>query len=343
MSTYLRRIIGVILLALVGIPLQGDAHNGRVAIAVPVEGITIDGNLVDWPADMRNYPIVVAGGGEKPESTADFQGRFRIGYRAGENALYLAVEIADESTVIDAGAGSRQDGCEVYVDELHGDKNSPGMVYAVYGEERQVRGFRGELLPWEGVEVGVRREEGRNLYEWKIILQRQEEKPVELRPNTTLGLDLRIFDRDEDGSHSRVLWGEGTRKRQLAERRGDLVLVGEGRGTGMLQGRVGSAEGVEGEIRRVQSLDSAALWVVPEVDEEGDFSVELPVGQYEVEARYWREEQGKTDYAIPVEIEERGFKKIALVPRWHGRSMEGVEGTRSMPERAAARTAARCT
>ena len=37
------------------VPTQ--AHNGAVAIAVPVVGITIDGDLSDWPEDMTRYPI----------------------------------------------------------------------------------------------------------------------------------------------------------------------------------------------------------------------------------------------------------------------------------------------
>ena len=37
-------------------PVQ--AHNGAVAIAVPVEGITVDGDLSDWPEEMVMSPEV---------------------------------------------------------------------------------------------------------------------------------------------------------------------------------------------------------------------------------------------------------------------------------------------
>jgi len=43
----MRRILAVLLLA---VPLY--AHNGAVAIAVPVEGIVVDGDLSDWPEGM---------------------------------------------------------------------------------------------------------------------------------------------------------------------------------------------------------------------------------------------------------------------------------------------------
>ena len=35
---------------LLAVPLS--AHNGAVAIAVPVEGIVVDGDLSDWPEGM---------------------------------------------------------------------------------------------------------------------------------------------------------------------------------------------------------------------------------------------------------------------------------------------------
>ncbi|MBI2503514.1 MAG: hypothetical protein HYW07_09835, partial [Candidatus Latescibacteria bacterium] len=45
-------------LCLLGLASSAEAHNGAVAIAVPVEGIKIDGDLSDWPARMRRYPIL---------------------------------------------------------------------------------------------------------------------------------------------------------------------------------------------------------------------------------------------------------------------------------------------
>jgi hypothetical protein len=41
--------LGLLLIAFL-CPLY--AHNGAVAIAVPVEGIVVDGDLSDWPEDQ---------------------------------------------------------------------------------------------------------------------------------------------------------------------------------------------------------------------------------------------------------------------------------------------------
>jgi hypothetical protein len=47
----------LILLLLLAVPLS--AHNGAVAIAVPVEGIVVDGDLSDWPEGCCTDSIAV--------------------------------------------------------------------------------------------------------------------------------------------------------------------------------------------------------------------------------------------------------------------------------------------
>ena len=42
-----RQIVGTAVLILVGLSSPAESHNGRVAIAAPVEGITVDGDLAD--------------------------------------------------------------------------------------------------------------------------------------------------------------------------------------------------------------------------------------------------------------------------------------------------------
>ena len=36
---------------------DSQAHNGREAYAIPLEGIIVDGSQDDWPRDMAVYPI----------------------------------------------------------------------------------------------------------------------------------------------------------------------------------------------------------------------------------------------------------------------------------------------
>ena len=50
-------ILWVLGLSLLGRAFPAAAHNGALAIAVPVEGIKIDGDFSDWPKEMKRYAI----------------------------------------------------------------------------------------------------------------------------------------------------------------------------------------------------------------------------------------------------------------------------------------------
>ena len=97
------------------------AHHGTVAvaIAVPVEGIVVDEDLSDWPEGMKEYPIEHLQWVWEDHweiDPDDFQGDFRVGYHAGENALYLAVKVQDASAFVDTTAiNPGSDECTVYI------------------------------------------------------------------------------------------------------------------------------------------------------------------------------------------------------------------------------------
>ena len=92
------------------------AYNDAIAIAVPVEGIQIDGDLSDWPKDLPMYRIRMntnAYGptdltGTRLDSSADFSPHFRVGYSVQEQLVYVALEVRDDSL-------TDGDGCEILV------------------------------------------------------------------------------------------------------------------------------------------------------------------------------------------------------------------------------------
>ena len=110
-----------------------EAHNGAVAIATQVSGLRVDGDLGDWPVDAQWYPIALFSYGDVLDSKADLQAWFHVGYDPGEHAVYVAVEVEDESLVL--GTGSRVswndgDGSEAYLEVAH-DAAGPSMQYWV--------------------------------------------------------------------------------------------------------------------------------------------------------------------------------------------------------------------
>ncbi|MBI4311372.1 MAG: carboxypeptidase regulatory-like domain-containing protein, partial [Chloroflexi bacterium] len=293
--TRLRFYLYSISITLLLAPVSVLAHNGVVAIAVPVEGITVDGDLSDWPAGMRRYAVLLCEVGNKPTGAEDFQGEFRLGYSRLENALYLALEVRDESTVIDSVSmptgwkdWNTEDGCEVHMEVGHGEEGLPFFQYVLYGNDAKVIFESMRTLALEHVKVRVQREPGHHRYEWRLDVGGASQGRVRLGPGTVLGFDVAVCDKDADGSFTWANWGRGVAKEQSAERRGDIVLVEEEKQAGTLRGRAqwtDAGQALTHAKIRLQSMASKALWVQTETDREGRFAMELPAGEYLVEVR----------------------------------------------------------
>ena len=155
-------VFGLSLLLLI-VPRYSRAHNGAVAIAMPIEGITVDGDLSDWPGGMVRYPVANVINGPHPESDEDFQGVFRIGYSAQKNALYVALEIQDESWMSRGTQTHEQDGCDLFIDWKHRDRFSPVFQFAMWGEARQAL-QNGQIAEWNHAELAIRRDNNKRWY-----------------------------------------------------------------------------------------------------------------------------------------------------------------------------------
>ena len=278
-----RRFWGGVGLLLICFALPTMAHNGAVGVAVPLEGIAIDGDFTDWPEGMNRYPIAVKISGDEPRSEDDFQGSFRVGYSERENALYLAVEVRDDATVIDASVekfNNPSDKCDVVVDLQHlvdGMGNLGG--YIALGDVPVVEGEGAEL---DHFAVARRQLVGGYRYEWRIDIGAKSQGKVHLRAGRTIGLGVGCGDLDAGDSMGMVTWGDfpGFSQQHL----GDLVLV-DGP-TGKLQGKVRWEDGKMGVRRsrvRMTSEQSPELWVRKGADAEGRFDVELPPGRYRIQ------------------------------------------------------------
>ena len=213
---------------------RADAHNGSVTVAGPIGGIVIDGELSDWPTQMTRHRLTVLEGYDQPRDAADAGGEFRVGYDAENEALYVAVEVRDESAVIDTTGEMSpnrmwqiQDVCEVHVDALHLDKESPGLQFLAYGDLHGRYPFAPSL---GNTQLAVRRTASDITYEWRLDLAEvasywglEPGQPI-LSVGKTLGFDVSVGDKDEDGSFSWLNWGPGINKQALTSSRGNLVL-----------------------------------------------------------------------------------------------------------------------
>ncbi|MFH1569405.1 MAG: ATP-binding protein, partial [Gemmatimonadota bacterium] len=123
------------------------------------------------------------------------------------------------------------DGCEVYVDLAHGGRGPEALQYLCYGNDRGRYPVAPEL---GGSDLGMRREAGRFVYEWRLAgsdlaaFLGVDAGSAALRRGSTLGFDVTVCDRDADGSFSWHAWGPGLNKQVRAKSRGNLVLVDSG-------------------------------------------------------------------------------------------------------------------
>jgi PAS domain S-box-containing protein len=185
----------------------GVAHNGAVALVYPIDDITIDGNLEDWPDGMERYPISLVEYGDPIKDTDDFEGWFRMGYSETQNAVYVAIEVRDESHVVDVNVPSmwdQTDGCNVYIDVLHAEEESVADQFITYGYHLTQHASK-PTVQWHW-----KRQDGLYCYEWRINVSAVGGNSSHLKALMSIGWDVAICDRDRDGSFSWVSWGRET-------------------------------------------------------------------------------------------------------------------------------------
>ena len=181
------------------------AHNGSVAVAVPLKGITVDGDLSEWPADLVQYPIEHLSSGVRPVDGGDLGARFRVGYDAARNALYVGVEVPHGS--YPAASGDR---CGIVLDPAHRISDypwAPGApdiyLYSSSGTGPSQREESLGLGPEDALAVG---DNGKlRQYEWKLDLDSRSSE-LSLSPGMVLGLHLAVGVYDADDSWSVFGW-----------------------------------------------------------------------------------------------------------------------------------------
>mgnify|MGYP005627441661 CR=1 FL=1 len=277
-------VLGTISLLLL-FPSLARAHNGAVALAYPVRGIVVDGDFSDWPEELPRFPIELPELGANPLDERDFKADLRAAYDPIENVLYFAIEVEDESIVVDSSAAQRwdsEDGCEVYLDPDHEEQSTATQfTYRGVGD-----GQRGAGDPERKTAVRWHRQEGRHQYEWRLDLDGRIDLD-EMGDGLSLSVDIVACDMDADGSFSWMAWGRKIYKVGPADRRGDLILVRDPEQIGSVAGRVvweGTGLGIAGTSLRLQAIDNPRLWTRVVTTSGGHFRLDLPAGAYHLVA-----------------------------------------------------------
>jgi hypothetical protein len=294
--------------------LSGPAagHNGKTAMAVAARGITIDGDFSDWPPEARAYPVALAEYGASPTDAADLQAFFRVAYDPDDPALLLALEVKDQSLVLDAPGGptwDTVDGCEIVVAQSHGRGGAAQYTFLGRGKEVTNSGQAHAISR-------ARRDGSSHYYEWRVRL---DSKPDSLS-GLVLGLEVVVTDKDADGSYSWVGWGRYVGKHREPKRRGDVMLAPPASAAGILSGKVARSEdgqGISATRIRIETVDRPGTWVRVDTDRQGRFSVELPAAAY----RVFAEVAGATNASL-VQLDRNGIQTHFDLPPAQGDTIQ---------------------
>ena len=206
------------------------------ADAPALSGITIDGDLKDWPPAIPRYtinnlqsfpPRNGPGGLEHAflSTSPDLSAAFSVGYDPKEQVIYLAVIVQDDHLIVGHTSPWDTDSVEVYIDGLHSQTKMPWpaetratdmpvLQYVglpgkgpVYGEARPAGSersaeenpslmFGGDISKTK-TRMAFRREGNVTTYEWAIqAFDHYPDKPTRLVPGMKLGFDVTVCDKD---------------------------------------------------------------------------------------------------------------------------------------------------
>jgi CubicO group peptidase (beta-lactamase class C family) len=263
------------------------AHNGTVGYAYPLGKIIVDGNFADWPQDIRQYRIAVTPSDTKPASESDFSGSFRIGYRAEDRSLYVALQVTDDDFVEDTSANVRwnsQDGLELYLDARHLPFGS-GVASFMYSTKLRNTNNAyydpfAKNAKWDIMEVALVKKGTTRYYEWRINLGEQ------FAVGKSIGIDFQVFDLDKDKSFSFSSWGAGDMKYVNPRSLSDVILMPANGKLAAVSGSIGWDHKINvplpGKIRLIDTREPQR-WITTAVDSLGNYSVELFPGKYTVD------------------------------------------------------------
>lgn len=259
------------------------AHNGTSALAYPIKNIRIDGNLSDW-ADAKRYAIALEQSDIKPKGADDLSAFFMIGYNLSEKALYVAIAVTDNDYVSDTTkrvSWNSQDALQLYLDVRHLVEGS-GVTSFLYSESyKNIDSNKWDaatgLGGWDKVDVKMKREGAKRIYEWKLNLGEA------IQPGRSIGFDMLVFDKDADGFGWNA-WGPGEGKYQNSNALGDIIFMKENAKTGTVNGQLQMSAGREKVPvpLRYSAVASSPTWVTVLADSLGKYSVMLPEGEYAV-------------------------------------------------------------
>ncbi|OJJ15402.1 hypothetical protein BKI52_38970 [marine bacterium AO1-C] len=271
---------------------KASFSNGAMAYAYPIEGITIDGDIADWPKNLTRFPIkekVLYGAPAKNEK--DLKAYFQVGYQLSSRSLYMAVVVTDESHQVDHSKEAKwntQDAYLLYVDKQHLPNGSGVSLYEIGEKLKRIPDPSGSWDPavkkadWSNVKVVCKRVGNQTIYECQVKLGKY------LKAGNTIGVDHIIADKDADdakGQLSYIAWGKGGGKSRRSGKLGVVFLMEPAAQMGSITGQLAWQDaGLKKYPHKLRftAEHNPTCWTDVSVNRFGEYAAKLPVGTYKI-------------------------------------------------------------
>lgn len=264
------------------------AQQYETAIALPAQNITIDGQLSDWPAKFKKYPISNIGFGEF-EGSDDCNANFKIAFNQERQSVYIGVEVLDSDIIMNEDI-YQGDYLYLYLDPVHSPSGGSMTLVEVGGTlkniiDPQPSSFSpyAPTLTWDDINVAYSRNGNTISYEWEINIGSY------LHPDMIMGLDIIVADIDNKGEEEAwKTWKNGTGKSQGSQRLGEVILIDDLAKLRRLEGNITHNDQHIRSVEslRIKSTTNPNIWLTTEVDSMGSYQCVLPKGKYMIQPEH---------------------------------------------------------
>lgn len=295
-----------------------------IAYSNPINSITIDGELNDWPSNTIHYPIDKALWNGKNDGVGDFSAFFMSGYNAKENALYLAVVAEDNELVL----GTKEDDIDyldayiLYLNEQY-KKSGSGIARYIIAEH-QNESLNTDtswdpklpsLATWDNITYKTTARGTKRIYELKVILD------TPIYNGRVIGIGHLVDDKDSDKQTSYAWVGQSTKYSSSRPGNiGTLVFNENNNNLGVLSGKVAwndtDIKNQQPEGVYLHSKSNPSNWYyLPTDRKSGRFAATLPAGEYILKPGKVAFFNGKaffkadTSKTLPINIKAKGITK----------------------------------
>lgn len=259
----------------------------NIVYSNPIDNLSIDGNIDDWPSNTIHYPINKTLWEGQKGTKEDFSAYFLSGYNLKENALYLAIVVDDDTLSFDKENPDihHQDAYLLYINEKNSRRGSGIARYAIAENHQELLDTSDNwdselknLLNWNKIEYKIGSTGKQRVYELKFTLN----EPI--YNGRIIGLGHIVHDRDieEQTSYGWIDSGDKDSSAQ-PDRIGMLVFLNDNKTLGNIEGNVTWKDSTiitKPEGVNIISKNDTNFWMHLPVDSNGNFSTILPAGQY---------------------------------------------------------------